>query len=77
MKTNELPTEKVMSLVKYYDYSAYLDSRSVTSNYNDPEENTEVFEKAFDVVDQELIGYEFIEVENCGNYYRAIWHKIS
>jgi hypothetical protein len=77
MKTNELTTEKVMNLVEYYEDSVYLSSKSVTSNYNNPEENTEVFEKSIDIADQELIGYEFIEVENCGNYYRAIWHKIS
>lgn len=77
MKTKELTTEKVMNMVEYYEDSAYLSSKSVTSNYNNPEENTEVFEKAIDIADQELIGYEFIEVENCGNYCRAIWHKIS
>jgi hypothetical protein len=73
----ELTDEQVMDLVEYYEDSAYLRSKSVESNYNNAEENAEVFEKAIDVVDQELIGYEFIEVENCGNYYRAIWHKIS
>lgn len=73
----ELTDEQVMNLVEYYEDSAYLSSKSVESNYNNAEENAEVFEKAIDVVDQELIGYEFIEVEYCGNYYRAIWHKIS
>ena len=73
----ELTDEQVMALVEYYEDSAYLSSKSVESNYNNAEENAEVFEKAIDVVDQELIGYEFIEVEYCGNYYRAIWHKIS
>lgn len=77
MKTAELTTEKVMNLVEYYEDSAYLDSRSVASKCNDPEENTEVFEKAVDIVDQELLWYEFIEVENCGNYCRAIWHKVK
>ena len=73
----ELTDEQVMALVEYYEDSAYLRSKSVESNYNNAEENTEVFEKAIDVVDQELIGYEFIEVEYIGDGYRAIWHKIS
>jgi hypothetical protein len=73
----ELTDEQVMNLVEYYEDSAYLRSKSVESNYNNTEENAEVFEKAIDVVDQELIGYEFIEVEYIGDGYRAIWHKIS
>jgi len=77
MKTNELTTEKVMSLVKYYEDSAYLDSRSVTSRDNDPCENDEVYNKAVEIADEALIGYEYIEDEDCGNYCRAIWHKIS
>ena len=73
----ELTDEQVMALVEYYEDSAYLSSKSVESNYNNAEENAEVFEKAIDVVDQELIGYEFIEVEYIGDGYRAVWHKIS
>ena len=73
----ELTDEQVMNLVEYYEDSAYLSSKSVESNYNNAEENAEVFEKAIDVVDQELIGYEFIEVEYIGDGYRAVWHKIS
>lgn len=73
----ELTDEQVMNLVEYYEDSAYLSSKSVESNYNNAEENAEVFEKAIDVVDQKLIGYEFIEVEYIGDGYRAIWHKIS
>jgi hypothetical protein len=75
----ELTDEQVMNLVEYHEDAAYLSAKSVASEYNDPEENTEVFEKAIEIADQELqfIGYEFIEVENCGNYYRAVWHKIS
>lgn len=73
----ELTDEQVMNLVEYYEDSAYLSSKSVESNYNNAEENAEVFEKAIDVVDQELIGYEFIEVEYIGDGCRAIWHKIS
>jgi hypothetical protein len=73
----ELTDEQVMNLVEYYEDSAYLSSKSVESNYNNAEENAEVFEKAIDVVDQELIGYEFIEVEYIGDGCRAVWHKIS
>jgi hypothetical protein len=72
----ELTDEQVMNLVEYYEDSAYLSSKSVESNYNNAEENAEVFEKAIDVVDQELIGYKFIEVEYIGDGYRAVWHKI-
>ena len=77
MKTNELTTEKVMNLVEYSEDSAYLYWNSVTSKENDPSENIEVYDKAVDIVDQELIGYEFIEVEYIGDGCRAIWHKIS
>jgi hypothetical protein len=77
MKTNELTTEKVMNLVEYYEDSAYLRFKFATSKCNDPGENIEMFKKALDIADQELIGYEFIRVENYGDYYRAIWHKIS
>ena len=75
MRTAELTTEKVMSLVKYYEDSAYLDSRSVTSRDNDPYENDEVYNRAVEIADQELVGYEYIENEDCGSWCRAIWHK--
>lgn len=75
MKTNELTVEKVMSLVKYIEDAAYLDSRSVASRDNFPYENEEVYNKAVEIADEELIGYKYIEEEDCGNYWRAIWHK--
>ena len=75
MRTAELTTEKVMSLVKYYEDSAYLDWDDVTSKHNDPTENVKVYEKAVDIADQELTGYKFIEIEYIGDWCRAIWHK--
>ena len=75
----ELTDEQVMALVEYHEDSAYLDWNAVTSKFNDPSENIEVYDRAFEIADQELqfAGYEFIEVEYIGDGCRAVWHKIS
>jgi len=77
MRAKELTAEQVMDLVEYHEDSAYLYWNSVTSKENNPSENIGIYDKAIDIVDQELVGYEFVEVEYIGNWCRAIWHKIA
>ena len=77
MKTDDLTTKNVMSEVYYQNDSAYLNSNDITSKENESYENDELFNAAVEVADQELEGYELIEIEDCGNYSRAIWHKIE
>ena len=77
MKTTDLTVENVMNKVYYQNDSAYLNSNDITSKENESYENDELFNSAIEIADQELEGYELIEIEDCGNYTRAIWHKIK
>ena len=75
MKEKELTTEKVMTEIYYQNNSAYLESDSFTSSDNELNENDEVFNLAVAIADQELEGFEFIEIESHGKGSRAIWHS--
>lgn len=77
MKAIDLTTENVMNEVYYQNDSAYLNSSDLKCDENESYENDELFNTAIEIADQELQGYEFIEIEYCGNYSRAIWHKIE
>jgi hypothetical protein len=76
MKKNELTTEKVMNLVEYYQNTAFIDWEAIASKDNTPEENLEVYLKAVEIANQELIGidYELVEVEGSNSYCSAIWN---
>lgn len=76
MKTENLTSENVKVEIYYFKDSAYLDSDSFVSSENDSSENDDVFNEAIKIADEELTGYELIEVEAHGKGSRAIWHKI-
>lgn len=76
MKTENLTTENVKSEIYYFNNSAYLESDSFVSSENDPSENDDVFNEAIKIAEEELTGYEFIEIESHGKGIRAIWHKL-
>lgn len=76
MKTENLTSENVKVEIYYFKDSAYLDSDSFVSSENNHYENDDVFNEAIKIADQELTGYELIEIEGHGKGSRAIWHKI-
>jgi hypothetical protein len=77
MKTENLTSENVKVEIYYFKDSAYLDSDSFVSSENDSSENNDVFNEAIKLADEELTGYELIEVEAYDKGSRAIWHKIA
>ena len=76
MRTNELTSKNVMELVEYFQDTAFIDWEAVASKENTPEENLEVYLKAVEIANDELIyfDYELVEVKGSGNYCSAIWN---
>lgn len=77
MKTEKVTSENVKVEIYYFKDSAYLDSDIFVSSENDPSENDDVFNEAIKLADEELFGYELIEIEPHGKGLRGIWHKIA
>jgi len=74
MKKNELTSKNVMELVEYYQDTAFIDWNAVVSKDNNPSENLEVYLKAVEIANGELIDYELVEVKGSDNYCSAIWN---
>jgi hypothetical protein len=75
MKKNELTSKNVMELVEYFQDTAFIDWEAVASRENTPEENLEVYLKAVEIANDELVGidYKLEEVEGSSSYCSAIW----
>jgi len=77
----ETATKKqIEKLISYYEDDAYAQTDEVKDLarelIEEDEELEDAEDKIWEAIDESLEGYEYIECEYQGAFYRHIWHKI-
>ena len=76
-----LSANQIENLISYYNASAYASTNEIQEVANELlEEGDELSEVEAEIqsqIEQQLIGYEYIECENQGSFHRHIWHKTT
>ena len=76
-----LTTTQIENIISYYGTSTYASTKEITEVakeiIEEGEELEEVENEIKTQLDQELVGFDYIECENQGSYKRHIWHKIE
>lgn len=80
-KMKNLTANQIENLISYHNNSAYASTKEITEVAEEVIEEGEELENVENEIqnqlDQELIGFEYIECENQGSFKRHIWHKIE
>lgn len=73
----QLTDDKVKEMISCHNDSAYINSTVALEGieFEDKEDEANYFDEVIERAEFILNDYDFIEIEDQGNLYRAIWHK--